>query len=58
MLAQQENGQNISEQDLWRVYSTTDLVLDVWVGVVNENKSKYVFYNGETNWKPTDFHIV
>lgn len=41
-------GQNVREQDFWSVYSTTDLLLDVWVRVDNKNmvlKSKYMFYN-------------
>lgn len=44
-------GQNIREQDFWSVYSTTDLLLDVWVSVGNKNmvlKSKYMFYNDKS----------
>lgn len=59
MLGQQENGQNVIEQDFWRVYSTTDLVC---VTAFNENtvlKSKYVFSNGGSQLRAHyEFHVV
>lgn len=62
MLGPQENGQNVIERYFWRVYSTADLVLDVWVGAGNENmvlKSKYVFYNGGSQLRTHyEFHTV